>query len=1125
MSNSLRQENAPSGADKNSGGQSTLGTQAVPWKDMHTVDLNVQRDVTIEGNLTVSGATSTVEVVELHTEEPMVRIAKVNVADATDIGLYGATNTDSDGTANASTRYHGFIRDADDSKWKLFEGNTSSESSGTITLDAGTEGTLKAKIDLPAAGDLKIGNIAVDADAAEMNVLTDATAGSAVAEKALVVDSSRDIDNLNNVTATQVTAAFVGNLTGKADTADALETARTIQISGDSAGSASFDGSGNIDIATTIQADAIENSMILNPGYSFGDGTTPELRELGTPIVIQGTDNEVEVARVDGTFTVGLPSTISGLTSVSSAGFTGGLTGKADTADALETARNISISGDVAGSVSFDGSANVDISATIQTGSVENSMLANSGLSVSVDGGAVDVVNLGEALKFASGTDIDVTYNSTTNEVAVALEAEIGSDTTGNAATASALETARTLSLSGDLGGSVSFDGSSNADIDATIQAGSVDNSMLANSGITVQDDHAQAKSLALGGSLRFSETSNETTVNYDTSSDTVTIGLPSTITADVTGNADTATALATARNFGISGGPVQATNISFDGTGNVSLTSTIADNQITNSMLANDKLIIQIDDIDYDRALGSTLKFAGTDLDLSYSAVANEITYALPASISSDTSGNAGTATTLETARSIGITSGPVIAANVSFDGSGAVALTSSIADESITNDMLVADAITFAGDSGSQALQLGDTFTISGSLNEIVSAVSGDGITLSLPDNVSGLTSVSATSLVGALTGNSSTATKLATAREFSITAGPVRAIAVGFDGAGDVALTTTIADSQITNDMLSGSIADSKLSQITTTDKVALSALAINDATETATLADTDVFVIKDANGGNNKLQASSLQTYSRNSFSVIDAGGDGSLSYAAGTGVITYTGPSASEVRAHVSGGTGVTITDGSIAIGQAVATDSNVDFNTVTINSVEIDSTDAAKIDDITNGTAAANKALVVDINKDIAGIRNLLATQLSDGTATLTGGDLTASNVITSTVYPATGDLILTATGSNKITIAKDLNCEGKIIGGDDGVAFQGSMTLDTDDHVIISTGNKTLPAPTAGREMVYINNSDSQITISVLNAALHDIYSSGSSLNDLDVPARSTSRLIAANASLWYVV
>jgi hypothetical protein len=42
--------------------------------------------------------------------------------------------------------------------------------------------------------------------------------------------------------------------------------------------------------------------------------------------------------------------------------------------------------------------------------------------------------------------------------------------------------------------------------------------------------------------------------------------------------------------------------------------------------------------------------------------------------------------------------------------------------------------------------------------------------------------------------------------------------------------------------------------------------------------------------------------------RNSISVTDNGGDGALSYDSGTGVISYTGPSAAEVRAHFSAAT-------------------------------------------------------------------------------------------------------------------------------------------------------------------------------------------------------------------------
>ena len=67
------------------------------------------------------------------------------------------------------------------------------------------------------------------------------------------------------------------------------------------------------------------------------------------------------------------------------------------------------------------------------------------------------------------------------------------------------------------------------------------------------------------------------------------------------------------------------------------------------------------------------------------------------------------------------------------------------------------------------------------------------------------------------------------------------------------------------------------------------------------------------------------------------SVTDSGGDGSLAYNNSTGVFTYTGPSASEVRAHISGGTGVTITDGAVAIGQAVGTTDAVTFGSAIIS--------------------------------------------------------------------------------------------------------------------------------------------------------------------------------------------
>ena len=78
------------------------------------------------------------------------------------------------------------------------------------------------------------------------------------------------------------------------------------------------------------------------------------------------------------------------------------------------------------------------------------------------------------------------------------------------------------------------------------------------------------------------------------------------------------------------------------------------------------------------------------------------------------------------------------------------------------------------------------------------------------------------------------------------------------------------------------------------------------------------------------------------------SVTDAGDDGSLSYL--DGVFTYTGPDSTEVRAHFTGGTGVTITDGAVAIGQPVATTDNVTFAEVTANTVNGDGTNPLTLD-------------------------------------------------------------------------------------------------------------------------------------------------------------------------------
>jgi len=80
--------------------------------------------------------------------------------------------------------------------------------------------------------------------------------------------------------------------------------------------------------------------------------------------------------------------------------------------------------------------------------------------------------------------------------------------------------------------------------------------------------------------------------------------------------------------------------------------------------------------------------------------------------------------------------------------------------------------------------------------------------------------------------------------------------------------------------------------------------------------------------------------------RNAISVVDAGGDGSISYDTYSGVITYTGPSAAEVRAHFTAGTGVTITDGVISIDQ---TGDDVTFSDITVDSIQFNTSASVSV--------------------------------------------------------------------------------------------------------------------------------------------------------------------------------
>ena len=81
------------------------------------INIGFPTNVTISGNLTVSGTTTTVSSTTVNVADSMLSLATGNnSSDAIDIGLYGLYDD-----SGSQDEYAGFFRDATDQKWKLFK--------------------------------------------------------------------------------------------------------------------------------------------------------------------------------------------------------------------------------------------------------------------------------------------------------------------------------------------------------------------------------------------------------------------------------------------------------------------------------------------------------------------------------------------------------------------------------------------------------------------------------------------------------------------------------------------------------------------------------------------------------------------------------------------------------------------------------------------------------------------------------------------------------------------------------------------------------------------------------------------------------------------------------------------
>ena len=316
-----------------------------------TVTIGLPDNVTITGNLTVNGTTTTVNTSTLEVEDPLIKLAKANSgADSVDIGFYGLYDT-----SGSQDLYAGLFRDANDSgKFKLFkdlqaEPTTTVNTSGTgyavgtlvASIEGNVVGNLTGTIQTAAQSNitslgtltaLQVDNININGNTISSTAGTDLNI-TPLSGQQIVLDGAIVIDAGVITGATSITStAFVGDVTGNVS-----GTAATVTGAAQS----------NITSLGTLTALQVDNININGNTISSTAGTDLNITPLtGQQIVLDGT------IIIDA-------GVVTGATSITSTAFvgalTGDVTGNSDTATALANSRNFSISGDItASAVAFD---------------------------------------------------------------------------------------------------------------------------------------------------------------------------------------------------------------------------------------------------------------------------------------------------------------------------------------------------------------------------------------------------------------------------------------------------------------------------------------------------------------------------------------------------------------------------------------------------------------------------------------------------------------------------------------------------------------------------------------------------------------------------------------------------
>ena len=638
------------------------------------IKIEADNKTTIYGDLVVTGSQTTVSSTTITVADKNIELATGNSSDAGADGggltLKGATDKTwnwIDSTDAWTANQH--VDVASGKVYKIAGAtvlnattlgsavvNSSLTSVGTLGSLTVTNAVTAGSLDISGGADID-GTLEADAytvNGTALNEYIADTVGAMVSSntETNITVTYQDADN----TLDFVIGTLNQDTTGNAATATALETARTI-------GGVSFNGTANINLPGVNQ--------------TGNQNTTGSAATLTTARTIGGVS-------FDGSANINLPG-VNAAGNQNTSGTAAGLSGTPN----ITVADVIAASLDISGNADIDGTLEAD--AITVNGTALNEFIADT---------------VGAMVSSNTETNIAVTYDDTDNTLDFSVI-----NITGNAATATALQNARTI-------GGVSFDGTANITLPGVNATGNQDTTGSAATLTTAR---------TIGG------------VSFDGSANINLPGVNAAGNQDTSGNAATATTLETARTIG---------GVSFNGSANIDLPGVnTAGNQNTTGSAA-------------------TLTTARTIGGVSFNGSSNIDLPGVNTAGNQNTTGNAATATALQNARTIGGTSfdgtanitpaNATTAVNVTGTvGSSTTGTTQSAGDNStkIATTAFVETAISNLIDSSPGALN---------TLNELAAAIGDDAnFSTTITNSIATKLNLSGGTMTGAINLNSNNIT----------------------------------------------------------------------------------------------------------------------------------------------------------------------------------------------------------------------------------------------------------------------------------------------------------------------------------------------------------------------------